>query len=350
MKAITIDASTSYRVLIDHGIRKHTGEEIRKISNAKKAAIISDSNVAPLYGKELTELLIQADFQVYTFVFTAGEASKNADTYFQILSFLAEHRFTRNDILIALGGGVTGDMTGFCAATYLRGIDYIQIPTSLLAMVDSSVGGKTAIDLPAGKNLVGAFYQPRLVLCDLDMLDTLPNAVFQEGCAEIIKYGVLFDRDLFEHLKVNGLDFNRNYVISACIEHKKNIVMNDEYDKGLRQLLNFGHTIGHSIEANSNYEISHGYAVAAGMAIISKASEQMDLCSPGVYDELVHILNRFGLPCSCRFSEAELYDKAISDKKSTGDTITLVIPREIGQCTLLPVRFQDFKSIIKAGL
>ena len=188
----------------------------------------------------------------------------------ELLNFLAENKLTRSDALIALGGGVVGDLTGFAAATYLRGIDYIQIPTTLLAAVDSSVGGKTAIDLPSGKNLVGAFYQPKLVLCDTDTLNTLPEDIFRDGCAEVIKYGVLYDAELFAHLDESGLSFDREAVIARCVELKRDVVAEDEFDRGKRQKLNLGHTIGHGIEACSGYGISHGKAVAMGMTIITK--------------------------------------------------------------------------------
>ena len=256
MNSVTISASREYTIHIGSGLIDQIGTYARQIVSPCKVAIISDSHVWPLYGDAVRNSLSASDFQTVNFVFSAGEESKNASTYIQILNFLAENRLTRSDLIIALGGGVTGDITGFAAATYLRGIRYIQIPTSLLAMVDSSVGGKTAIDLPAGKNLVGAFYQPSAVLCDIDTLSTLPQDVFIDGCAEVIKYGVLYDPGLFSHLEQNGLSFDREYVITRCVELKKAVVMEDEFDTGNRQMLNLGHTIGHAIEALSEYQIS----------------------------------------------------------------------------------------------
>ena len=345
MKTINVTASKSYEVLIGAGLLNDLGKEL--LSALKKPcriAIISDSNVWPLYGKSAESALNASGFSVVNFVFPAGESSKNADTYFQILNFLAENHLTRSDAVLALGGGVTGDMTGFAAATFLRGIRYIQVPTTLLAMVDSSVGGKTAIDLPAGKNLVGAFYQPNLVLCDLDTLNTLPQSVFCDGCAEVIKYGVLYDKDLFDHLSANGLDFDRESVIARCVELKRNVVAEDEFDTGARQKLNLGHTVGHGIEARSNFTITHGQAVAIGMAIVAKAG-----CK-AIYEELCAVLQKFKLPTSTVFSASELYVSALSDKKRSGGTVNLIVPREIGCCEIIPTPVEKLESFIKEGL
>ena len=213
MKTITVNTSRAYDVLIGDGLLNNIGMHLCNcLKKICKIAIISDSNVFPLYGKTVTDQLNLAGFDVVNYIFPAGESSKNAATYLDILNFLAENKITRADAVLALGGGVTGDMTGFAAATFLRGIRYIQIPTTLLAMVDSSVGGKTAIDLPAGKNLVGTFYQPEIVVCDLSTLNTLPESVLCDGCAEVIKYGVLYDTNLFNHLETNGLNFDREAV------------------------------------------------------------------------------------------------------------------------------------------
>ena len=293
---------------------------------------------------------MESGYQVITYTFSAGEESKNSDNLFQILNLLAENEFTRTDLLIALGGGVTGDITGFAAAIYLRGISYIQIPTSLLAMVDSSVGGKTAIDLAAGKNLVGAFYQPKMVLCDLDVLQTLPQETFCDGCAEIIKYGILYDEKLFDHLQENGLRFDREYVIPRCIELKRDVVKADEFDKNERQKLNLGHTIGHGIEKQSNYRISHGKSVAAGMAIVSKAAWKTGVCSHTVYDKICRILKLFHLPTHTQYNAAQLYSSALSDKKRSGGTINLIVPVTIGNCILSPTHTEELQSFIEAGL
>ena len=345
MKTINVTASKNYEVLIGNGLLDALGQQLLSVlKKTCKVAIISDSNVWPLYGKAAETSLTNAGFSVVHFVFPAGESSKNADTYLLILNFLAENQLTRTDAVLALGGGVTGDMTGFAAATFLRGIPYIQVPTTLLAMVDSSVGGKTAIDLPVGKNLVGAFYQPNLVLCDLNTLNTLPESVFCDGCAEVIKYGVLYDRDLFDHLSVKGLEFDRETVIARCVELKRNVVAEDEFDTGARQKLNLGHTIGHGIEAQSSFAITHGQAVAIGMAIVSKSA-----CKT-IYDELCSVLKKFKLPVSTTFSADQLYASALSDKKRAGGTVSLIIPREIGHCDIVPTPVDELESFIKEGL
>ena len=345
MKTVTVNASKSYSVLIGAGLLENIGTYLLDtLKKTCKIAIISDSNVYPLYGQNVTAQLTDSGFEVVHFVFPAGEASKNAATYLEILNFLAENKLTRSDAILALGGGVTGDMTGFAAATYLRGINYIQVPTSLLAMVDSSVGGKTAIDLPIGKNLVGAFYQPRLVVCDLNTLNTLPESVFCDGCAEVIKYGVLYDSALFAHLEEKGLEFDREHVISRCIELKRDVVAEDEFDTGARQKLNLGHTIGHSIEAQSNFTITHGQAVAIGMAIVSKAG-----CK-SIYPRLTTVLQKFHLPTHTDFTAKQLFNSALSDKKRFGGTVNLIIPEAIGKCNIVPVPVEKLESFIEEGL
>ncbi len=350
MKTIHIDASNSYDVHIGHGVFGDIARYASQYCRKGKIAIVSDSTVYPLWGRILSDYLSQGEFTVSSFVFPAGESSKSQATLFDLLQFLAEEEFTRSDMLIALGGGVTGDITGFAASIYLRGISYIQIPTTLLAMVDSSVGGKTAIDLPAGKNLVGSFYQPKLVLCDLQALLTLDKTIYQDGCAEVIKYGVLFDKLLFQHLEEQGMDFDRAYVIPRCIELKQNVVAADEFDRGQRQLLNLGHTIGHGIEKLSNYKISHGKAVAAGMAIITKAAWKKGLCDKAVYDRLCRVLQAFELPTTTAFSPAELYECSLSDKKRSGDTVNLILPTDIASCIISPTATENLQSFIEAGL
>lgn len=345
MKTIHVHASVSYDVLIGTGMLEELGNHLLlTLKKNCKVAIISDSNVWPLYGDRVVNSLACAGFEVFHFTFPAGEASKNATTYLEILNFLAESHITRADALLALGGGVTGDITGFAAATYLRGIPYVQIPTTLLAMVDSSVGGKTAIDLPAGKNLVGAFYQPRLVICDLNTLDSLPGSVFRDGCAEVIKYGVLYDAELFAHLKTCGPAFDREAVVSRCVELKRDVVAEDEFDVSARQKLNLGHTIGHGIEAQSNFSITHGQAVAIGMAIVTKAG------CPSIYRELVAVLEKFQLPTKTGFTAHQLYISALSDKKRAGKTVNLIIPKAIGDCAIVPTEVVKLESFIKEGL
>jgi len=350
MKTISVSATKSYDVLIDNGIRTQIGTYAKNIVKGRNAAIISDTNVWPVYGDEIVNSLQTAGFQCFHYVFPAGESSKNGNTYLSILNFLAANHINRSDLLVALGGGVVGDITGFAAATYLRGIAFIQLPTTLLSMVDSSVGGKTAIDLDAGKNLAGAFYQPSLVLCDIDTLNTLPADNFSDGCAEVIKYGVLYDEDLFAHLEKTGLDFDKIRVISRCIALKRDVVAEDEFDTGSRQKLNLGHTIGHGVEACSHYAVSHGKAVAIGMAIVAKAAHKNGFCEQNVFDRISRILDLFKLPQKSAYHADDLFAAALSDKKRAGSYVNLIIPRKIGYCEITSYPIKDLKSFIHAGL
>lgn len=350
MQTITVRASAQYDVLIGNNFLSLLGEHAAKLISGRNAVIISDTNVWPLHGEKVAKSLRASNFQVDSFVIPAGEASKNLDTYAKILEFLVHKKLCRNDVIIALGGGVVGDLTGFAASTYVRGIAYIQLPTSLLAMVDSSVGGKTAINLPDGKNLAGTFYQPRLVLCDTSTLDTLPENQYIEGCAEVIKYSILYDKELFSHLLQNGLFFDRSAVISKCIELKSMVVAQDEYDIGARKLLNLGHTFGHAIEHIQNYRLSHGYAIGIGIAIAARAASRLDICTEDTKEQILEILNRFHLPVSTELSAQQLFGAAISDKKRTSDTVDLILPESIGSCKVVPTPLNELQSIIEAGL
>lgn len=344
MRTVSVNASRSYDIHIGSGLLSGIGSLARKLGKAEKVCIISESTVYPLYGKTVENSLEAAGFSVISYVFPAGEESKNGITYLRALNFLAENQMTRSDLIVALGGGVVGDLAGFTAASYLRGIRFIQVPTTLLAAVDSSVGGKTAIDLPAGKNLAGAFCQPSLVLCDTDVLHSLSAEIFRDGCAEVIKYGILYDPGLFEYLEETGLDFDRETVIARCVELKRNVVMEDEFDTGMRMKLNLGHTIGHGVEARSNFGLSHGKSVAIGMAIVSRAS-----CCPDT-DRIVRILEQFGLPTTIDYPVEDIYRYSLSDKKRSGSTVNLIIPKAIGDCAIVPTPVEDLKSFIQAGL
>ena len=344
MKTVTVTASKTYNIHIGNGILSTLGAEAKKLGKAETACIVSDSTVFPFYGQQAEKSLQEAGFHVASFVFPAGEESKNGYTYLDLLNFLAENKLTRSDIIVALGGGVVGDLAGFSAATYLRGIRYIQIPTTLLAAVDSSVGGKTAIDLPSGKNLAGAFCQPSLVICDTEVLATLPTDVFRDGCAEVIKYGVLYDPELFSHLEEHGLDFDREFVIARCVEWKRNVVVEDEFDTGARMKLNLGHTIGHGVEAISQFSISHGKAVSIGMAIVTRAAQCKDT------NRILALLKKFGLPISTEYAADALYAYTLSDKKRSGHTINLIIPNAIGECAIVPTPTTHLQPFIQAGL
>ena len=344
MTTITVPASRQYDVIIGSGLLSSLGSRVAQITKGKKVCVVSDTNVMPLYGDAVLRSLEIAGLDHCSFVIPAGESSKNGENYLALLNHLAQHHITRSDTLIALGGGVVGDLTGFAAATYLRGIAYIQAPTTLLAAVDSSVGGKTAIDLPAGKNLAGAFWQPSLVLCDTDTLDTLPEDIFRDGCAEVIKYGILNDEALFRHLELHGPAFHREAVISRCVALKRDVVTEDEFDRGARMKLNLGHTVGHGVEACSDYAVSHGKAVAIGTAIVARASGSPDT------ERILACLTKFGLPVNTAFHAADLSGAALSDKKRAGGLIHLILPRAIGHCDVCPTPVEELESFIQAGL
>lgn len=350
MTVIEVNASKSYNVEIGRGLLPQLGERVAALGNVKKACIVSESNVWPLYGTGVELSLHSAGLETCSFVFPAGEESKNGAIYLELLNFLAESRLTRSDIIVALGGGVVGDLAGFAAATFLRGIRFVQVPTTLLAAVDSSVGGKTAIDLPSGKNLAGAFCQPSLVLCDLDCLDSLPEDIFRDGCAEVIKTAILFDEKLFMELIRDGLGFDRESVIARCVAHKRNIVNADEFDHGERLKLNLGHTIGHGAEALSGFTLPHGKAVALGTAIVARASANLGLCGYGVPARIQWLLQRFGLPIFTDSSAEDLAFMALSDKKRSGATVHLIVPLEVGNCVIRPTPVEEIESFIQAGL
>lgn len=332
IKTVSVNASGQYDILIGSDLLSRVGELTASVKKPCRTVVVTDSNVDALYGEKVVCSLEKAGFETHKFVFEAGEKSKNADVFVQILEFLAQKRITRTDLVVALGGGVVGDITGFAASCYLRGIDFVQIPTTLLSAVDSSVGGKTAIDLKAGKNLAGAFYQPIAVVCDTDTFDTLPEREKACGYAEVVKYGVLFDEKLFESLEKHELSMQE--IVEKCVIFKRDIVERDEFDKGERMLLNLGHTAAHGIEKHSGYSLSHGQAVAVGMVIASKIAENEGVCEKGLCARLCNVLETYNLPICYDISAKELCDAALSDKKRDGAKITLVLPERIGKCVL----------------
>lgn len=350
MNTVTVNASKNYNIYIGNDLLDPCGERIKKEIGVCSAAIITDDNVDKLYADRVESSLQNAGFRTVKFVFKHGEESKSIAVYAEILNFLAKNHITRTDALIALGGGIPGDMGGFAAATFLRGIKFIQIPTTLLSAVDSSVGGKTAVNLTAGKNLAGAFYQPNMVICDYSTLDTLPPEIFADGCAEVIKYGMIMDGDFFDFLKNNDIKENIEYVITRCVELKRDVVNQDEKETGIRAILNFGHTIGHAIEINSNFEISHGSAVAIGMMIASKGAFATGLAAIDVTEELRNVLIKNHLPVDCPFDAEALYNVSCSDKKRSGDSIKLIVPEEKGKCVAKKVAITEVLDFIRKGL
>ena len=350
MRSVTVKTSATYEVLIGSGLLQKAGEAVKKVISPCKAAIVTDSTVVHLYEETVRKSLTEAGFSVCTFVFPAGEASKNIHTLSHLLEFLAKEEMTRTDMIVALGGGVTGDLAGFGAAVYLRGIPFVQIPTTFLAAIDSSVGGKTAVDLEAGKNLAGAFYQPKLVLCDTDVLQTLPEVVFADGIAEALKYGVLGDAALFE--KIAGGDFRQDLeeVIETCVSMKRDVVEEDEFDTGKRQLLNLGHTFGHAIEQKSHFQMTHGHAVAIGMHLIAKAAEAKGIAEKGTAAAIAKALEQNQLPKETEFSPTEVAEGTLRDKKRRGGTISFVFPKKIGDCEIVKIPVEEVEELARTAM
>ena len=343
MKEVRIEASRNYSVCFEQGGLCSIGARVADM-NIREAVVVTDENVNPLYGDAAMQSLAEAGIHAKRMVVAPGEGSKSMETLGELLEFLAENALTKSGALIALGGGVVGDLTGFAAATFLRGVHFIQIPTTLLAVVDSSVGGKTAVNLKAGKNLAGAFYQPDFVLADIDTLKTLPDEQVADGLSEMVKYGVIADKDLFAEMKQGGYTEARAV---RCVEIKRDFVLRDERDEGARQALNFGHTIGHAIERASGYAISHGHAVAIGMAMMVHASVKRGWCEAAVEEEILAALNANHLPVNCPYPADVLIEHALKDKKRRGGTITIVVPREIGQYELRKLPVEEMAELIR---
>ena len=342
MKTVTVTTSDkSYSVMIGGGLLTQTGELISEIVPVCTVTLITDDTVDKLYADTVTASVQASGYNVHKFVFPHGEKSKSIETYQIILEFMIEKQMSRSDIIIALGGGVAGDIAGFAAATYLRGIKFISIATTLLAAVDSSVGGKTAVNLNSGKNQVGAFHQPSLVICDTDTMSTLSDKILADGYAEIIKYGMICDIEL---LNLKNID----EIIERCVIIKSKFVSEDERDTGVRQLLNFGHTIGHAIEKESNYHTSHGQAVALGMLIITRAAVGNGLCGIDCLTLLRAKLKQFGLPYETMYTYHSFEPEIMSDKKRSGDTLTLVIPTALGKCELHKIKISEFSKFISS--
>lgn len=345
MKTIHIGTSCPYDVLIERGSLKNCGNLIANVLSSKKAAVITDDTVGGLYSETLLNSLAEAGISANVFVFPHGEQSKNLSTLGKIYDFLCDERITRSDFLIALGGGVVGDITGFAAATFLRGIQFVQIPTTLLAQVDSSVGGKTAIDIAGGKNLVGSFKQPALVICDSDILRTLPDDELACGMAEAIKYGMIRDKALFELYEkhnLNDIHEVMDEIVHACIDIKRSVVENDEFDNGERMILNFGHTLGHAIEGWHNYtNYSHGMGVAAGMCMITRR-----FCTAELAARLEKCVEAYKLPTSSEAPMSELLPYCSKDKKCESDSISYIVCEEIGKAEIRKVPVAEFTRLM----
>ncbi len=330
---LTVKTSKSYKIIIERGCIHQIGVYAKTLFNpGSKAVIISDTNILPLYGVRVSASLEAAGFPTAEFSFPAGEESKRLSTIEEMYASLAESGLTRSDFVVALGGGVTGDMAGFAAATYLRGIPFIQVPTSLLAQIDSSVGGKTAVDLPQGKNLVGAFHQPSLVLIDPDTLNTLPPRYFSDGMGEAIKYGCIRSRALFDMICKEDIHQNIEDMIYRCVDIKREVVERDEFDTGERMLLNFGHTFGHALEKLYDFsKLSHGEAVGIGMVMMAKCGEGAGITKAGATEEISTALKKYELPVADEMAVEKILNATALDKKSSGGMISLIMLKEIGE-------------------
>ena len=350
MITIPVKTGRPYQVLVAEGLLAQAAVCLSDLPQPPGTCfLVADQTVYSLYGSRLAAALQERGFTVpEPFVPPAGESSKSLAVYQQLLAAMARARLTREDMVIALGGGVTGDLAGFGAATYLRGLPWVQIPTTLLAMIDASVGGKTALNLPEGKNLVGAFHQPSLVLCDPDLLATLPPEEVKNGMGELIKTGFL-NRDLWADLEQWPKALPDAGLIGRAIQVKADLVAADERDRGPRRLLNLGHSFGHAIEALSRYQIPHGQAVALGLSMISRAAAKRGYCPHEAADRLKKLLAKHDLLRDCPYDAAALLPFLLADKKIRGDSLPLIIPRAIGQCEIIPVPCTELASWLKDG-
>ena len=348
-RTIRVNAGGGYDVVIAPGLLREAGARIRTACRGDKLCLVTDDRVAALYADTVEASARGAGFQTERFVFPQGEASKTPETWLRLSRFLAEKELGGTDAVIALGGGVTGDLAGFAAASYRRGIGFVQMPTTLLAAVDSSVGGKTAVDLPEGKNLLGAFYQPRLVLCDTDSFRTLERDTRRDGCAEIIKYAVLRGEPLLSELADPARAAEED-VVARCVDIKRETVERDERDRGERKLLNLGHTVGHAVETLSGFSVTHGCAVAIGMAVVTRACVRRGFCAPETAKTLLSLLDAYGLPAHTDFSAAQLAAAMRADKKRAGSTVDLILPRRFGCCEIVPTPLAELEAFVGDGL
>ncbi len=344
----TIDVNIpgrEYKIYIEGGLLGRCASILGPIVKGRKAAVITDTNVAPLYYEEMERQLSAAGASPFKVVVEAGENSKSLSVFERVCGEIMENDFSRADCVVALGGGVVGDLAGFAASTILRGVTLVQVPTTLLSQVDSSVGGKTAVNLSCGKNLVGTFYQPSAVIIDMDTLSTLPQREMACGMAEIIKYAAIRDKEMGERL-LDG-DYELADIVARCCEIKAEIVVNDERDTGERMLLNFGHTIGHAVENYYGYgTLSHGAAVAIGMCIMTEYAEKMGYTKKGTLDIIKALNEKYGLPTGCGH-RAELAGAAGHDKKRKGDSLSIVLVREMGDGYYMKVNKSALEDIVR---
>ena len=337
----------SYPIIIEDNLLDRIDEEIQKVFKGNKVFILTDENVNKFYGDRISSKLLEAGYDVRSLALPAGEETKSFFTLPEVYNALLDFNLTRSDLIITLGGGVIGDLGGFVASTYLRGVSFVQVPTSLLAQVDSSVGGKVAVDLEKGKNLVGSFYHPKLVLIDPLVLKTLEKRFLIDGMAEVIKYGCIKDNTLFEYLndtEVIEVINNIGTIIHRCCDIKREVVEKDEKDTGERMLLNFGHTIGHAIEQYYNYsKYTHGEAVAIGMYNISLISEERGITEEGTSKKIKNILEKYNLPYDMDIDIENILDTMNLDKKKLGKKLNVILLKKIGESEIYKTTNEFFK-------
>lgn len=352
MEKVTIKASRTYEILIDNGIIDRTGELVYEIKKSGKAAVITDDNVDRYYGERVMRSLEKAGFAPKKFVFKHGEASKCHSTLLEIYDFLVENDFTRSDFIVALGGGVVGDTAGFAAATFMRGIDFVQIPTTVVSQADSSVGGKTAVDIASGKNLVGAFHQPSLVICDTETLNTLTPEFFSDGMAEVVKHGMIKSRELFDILSGRDIKENLVDIMKRNVSIKGQVVENDEREKGERMLLNFGHTLAHAIEKYYNFTgLTHGCAVSVGMSVFTHIAERKGMTEKGTAEKLDALLIKCGLPvtdAAVTKDLEKLYEFSLHDKKHLTSGMNIIICPKIGESKVVKMSVEEYKEFLES--
>lgn len=355
MQEIKLDLSeNSYNIYVGRNLLNDIPKMIHSSFQYKKVFIITDDNVSKLYLKSVKNGLNDLDILCYEHIIPAGESSKSMEELSNIYDALIEHRVTRKDLIIALGGGVVGDLAGFAAATYLRGIDFIQVPTTLLSQVDSSVGGKVAINVKQGKNLVGNFYHPKAVYVDVDVLRTLDDKEMISGMAEVIKYAFIKDRALFDLLKIrrlNNLEDKLTEIVSTCIQIKADIVERDEKESFERMLLNFGHTVGHAIEKKYDYKkYTHGEAVGMGIRCMINSEYRAGIIDDEVREESIKLLDTYGLEMNEVFDMDELVEYMKLDKKSLSNSIQVILIKKIGESYIKEVSYNWLSEFLKEGL
>lgn len=342
MRTLVVNTEKEYPVYIGENLIEKVGELVKGNITAKKIAIVTDDIVAKLYLEKVVSSLKTQGYDTCRFVLKHGEKSKNLKNYFKLINFLAENELTRTDAVLALGGGVIGDISGFASATYLRGISYIGVPTTLLSATDSSVGGKTAVDIKKGKNLVGAFHQPKLVIIDSAVIKNLDEDVFLCGMGEVAKYALL-DKKVYE--VISEENYSLTDLIYACVDYKRKVVVNDEFEKGERKLLNLGHTPAHAIEKLSNYKIPHGIAVGYGLKIMAEASLKKGYLKKGEYEKIISLLTVVLGESVSPYKTKDMISIMRSDKKRDGNDISLIFVKGIGDACIEKLPIKELENI-----